>query len=159
PEDTLLLDYWNSSRGSAVIAVSRRRAGLFPIVVDEAPIRSFIQALAAGRSAGWRVQSAAIGARLLPPADWLSGVSRIVVVPDGLLSLVPVEVVAQGNQLIVERAAGPPPPTAATLFRSAPAPRWLPPWRLQIRAFADPVTGSNGLDGSAGGRLPASAQE
>jgi CHAT domain-containing protein len=44
-------------------------------------------------------------------------------------------------------------------LRSAAPPRWLPPWRLQIRAFADPVTGSNDLDGSAVGRLPASAEE
>ncbi len=40
PDETLLLDYWNSSKGSAVIAVSRQRAGVFPIVVDEAQIRT-----------------------------------------------------------------------------------------------------------------------
>jgi CHAT domain-containing protein/tetratricopeptide (TPR) repeat protein len=159
PDDTLLLDYWNSPRGSAVIAVSRQRAAVFPIGVDEAQIRTFIQTLAAGRSATWRAQSAAVGTRLLPPDDWLAGISRIVVVPDGVIALVPVEVVTQGNQLIVERAAVTYSPTAATLLRSAAPPRWLPPWRLQIRAFADPVTGSNDLDGSAVGRLPASAEE
>jgi tetratricopeptide (TPR) repeat protein len=158
-DDTLLLDYWNSSRGSAVIAVSHRRAAVFPIVVDEAQIRAFVQGMAAGRSAGWRSQSAMIGTRLLPPEDWLTGVTRIVVVPDGVIAQVPIDVLGRGNQLMVERAAVTFSPTAATLLRSAPAPRWLPPWRLQIRAFADPVTGSNDFDGSAGVRLPASAQE
>lgn len=161
PDRTLLLDYWNSPQGSAVIAVSRRRASVFPIVVDDAQIHTLIDTVAAGASASWREQGRAIGSRVLPPLEWLAGVDRIVIVPDGVLALVPFDVVGAGGQFILERAAVTYTPTAATLVRDTPSRRWLSPWTLQIQAFADPVVTAEDFDGSAGtrGRLPASAEE
>ena len=155
---TLLLDYWHGPDASAVIAVSRRRAAVFPIVVDEAQIRTFGEALAAGASPDWRDASRRLGTQLLPPLDWFDGVDRIVVVPDGALSRVPFDVVTAGDRLIVELAAVTHTPTAATLLRSAPVRAWLPPWILQLRVFADPVVGTD-EPASVHARLAASAEE
>jgi len=161
PDRTLLLDYWNGPNASAVIAVSRQRAAVFSIEVDETQIRKLVETLATGPSATWREQSSAIGSRLLPPPQWLTGMDRILVVPDGVLALVPFDVAVSGNQLLVERAAITYTPTAATLLRSSAGPGWLAPWKLQLRAFADPVVGANDVSVPAAptGRLPASADE
>jgi CHAT domain-containing protein len=161
PDRALLLDYWNGPQGSAVIAVSRRRAAVFPIVVDEAQIRTFVETLTAGRSTSWREQGSAIGSRLLPPLEWLADVDRLVIVPDGLLALVPFDVASAGGQLIVEQAAVTYTPTAATLLRNLSGRKWLWPWALQLRAFADPVVGPTDLEPTARprGGLPASADE
>ena len=160
-DDSLLLDYWNAPQGSAVIAVSRRRIGVFPIHVDDAEVQRFVDALAAGPSAAWRDQALAIGSQLLPPAEWFTGVEHVVVVPDGTLALVPFDVLGAGGQLVVERAAVTYAPTAAILIGTREAARWLPPWKLQLRAFADPVQDSRDQDGESavGARLAASAGE
>ena len=160
-DGTLLLDYWNAPQGSAVVAVSRRRIGVFPIHVDDAEVQTFVDSLAAGASAAWRETSLAIGAQLLPPSDWFTGVEHLVIVPDGALALVPFDVLGVRGQLVVERAAVTYAPTAAILVGTRAAPRWLPPWRLQLRAFADPVEGSRDQDGDSavGVRLAASAGE
>ena len=161
PERTLLLDYWNSPQGSALVAVSRRRAAVFPIQVDDAQVGTFADTLAAGRSTAWRGQSAALGSRLLPPREWLDGVERVVIVPDGALALVPFDVLGAGAQLVVEQAAVTYAPTAAILLRERTGARWLPPWKLQLRAFADPVAASGQLaaDSPMPARLTASAEE
>jgi len=64
--------------------------------------------------------------------------------------------------LLIERAAVSSTPTAATLLRERPRSRgWVPPWRLQLRVFADPRFASADLDDAAQlhGRLDASADE
>ena len=155
PERTLLLDYWNGPAASAVVAVTRGRAAVLPVIADDAEIRSLVDLLAAGPSGGWRDFSRRVGSHLLPPADWFRDVDRVVVVPDGVMARVPFDVLSAGERLLVEFAAVTSTPTATTLVRSARVRSWLPPWVLQVRAFADPVAGQ-----SAGApRLPASAAE
>ena len=160
-DGALLLDYWNGPQGSAVVAVSRRRIGVFPIHVDDAEVQTFVDSLAAGPSAAWRARSVAIGSQLLPPSDWFDGVEHLVIVPDGALALVPFDVLGVGAQLVVERAAVTYAPTAAVLVGTRPPTRWLPPWRLQLRAFANPVDDSRDkeTDSGVGARLAASAGE
>ncbi|PYR21906.1 MAG: hypothetical protein DMF94_06460 [Acidobacteria bacterium] len=162
PDRALLLDYWSSRQGAAVIAVSRTRAAVFPVEADPLQIKALIDTLAAGPSKNWRDLAAAAGRRLLPPSDWFEGMERVLIVPDGALALVPFEVLPVGNGLLIERAAVTYTPTAATLVRDRPrGPGWLPPWRLQLRAFADPAFEPAELDevGQLRGRLSGSAEE
>jgi tetratricopeptide (TPR) repeat protein len=162
PERALLLDYWSGQQGAAVIAVSRTRAAVFRVQSDPLQIKTLIDTLAAGPSEDWRALGAAAGARLLPPSEWFEGIERVLIVPDGAVALVPFEVLTVGERLLIERAAVSYTPTAATLVRNKPrGPRWLPPWQLQLRAFADPVFESAGLDDvtQLRGRLSGSAEE
>jgi tetratricopeptide (TPR) repeat protein len=156
---TLLLDYWHSPRGAAVIAVTRERAAVFPLRVDEAAIASFVDVLAAGPSTTWRDLGAALGAKLLPPAEWLEGIDRLVIVPDGALALVPFDALSTDRRLIVERAAVSYTPTASTLLRSSESEGWLPPWKVQVEVFADPLAQQPPGGEGQGGALPASAEE
>ena len=48
PAGALLLDYWHSSQGAAVIAVSRSRAAVIPLEVDERTLVSLIDAMSGG---------------------------------------------------------------------------------------------------------------
>jgi tetratricopeptide (TPR) repeat protein len=147
PEGLLLLDYWQSANGSAVIAVSRSRAAVIPVEADTARIQELIDAMSAGASPNWRALAQDVASRVLPSPDWFAGVDRVVVVPDGALAIVPFEVLPIDGRLLIERAAVSYTPTAATLVRPrSPARDWVPPWRLQLRVFADPVFASAALD-------------
>ena len=161
PEHALLLDYWNSPLGSAVIAVTRTRAATVRVDVDETRIKALIDDLAAGPSSAWRGLAAAVS-QLLPPLDWLDGITRVIVVPDGATALVPFELLPVRAGLLIDRAAVSYTPTAATLMRQPPRdPGLRLPWRLQLRAFADPVFASASLDDAAQlqGRLSAARDE
>jgi CHAT domain-containing protein len=99
---------------------------------------------------------------MLPPAQWFDGISHVVVVPDGILALVPFDLLSVGDRLVVQRAAVTYTPSAATLLRAAPGGfRWRAPWHLQLEAFADPIVRSAALDDLARirTRLEASAGE
>ncbi len=160
PARTLLLDYWHSPQAATVVAATPGRAATFPIQVDEPRLRSLVDALSAGPSGSWRPEAGTIAAKILPPADWFENVDRIIVVPDGPIALVPFDVLPVGSQLLVERAAVTYSPTASTLLRPAALTRWLPPWKLQLVAFADPVVTSSEFDSeSAPGRLTSSSEE
>lgn len=162
PERMLLLDYWHSPQGAAVIAVSRTRAAVIPVGLDERQITALIDAMAAGPSSHWRDLAREIGPRVLPPPDWFDAIDRVAIVPDGALALVPFEVLPVAGRLLVERVAVSYTPTAATLLRAPPRTRgWVLPWKLQLRVFADPVFTSAELDNAppVQGRLEASADE
>ena len=142
----LLLDYWHSPIGSAVVAVTRTRAAAIALAADDAPIESVIGSLAAGPSADWRRLTTALSP-LLPAADWFDRIDHVIVVPDGEIALVPFELLPLGDRLVLDRVAVSYSPTAATLLRAAPVdPGLQPPWRVQLRAFADPVFASATLD-------------
>ena len=162
PERMLLLDYWQSPQGAAVVAVSRRRAAAIPVEVDASQLSALIDAMAAGPSPGWRILAAAIASRVLPPADWFDAIDHVAIVPDGALALVPFETLPVAGRLLVERVAVSYMPTAATLLRQPPpTPRWVFPWQVLLRIFADPVFTSAELDAPEPrrGRLAASADE
>jgi tetratricopeptide (TPR) repeat protein len=163
PHGTLLLDYWSSAHGVAVVAATRERAALLPLAVDDGAVKALIEALepAAGRD-DWRTAARALGRQVLPPPDWFNAVTHVIVVASGSLSLVPFEVLSRGERLLIEDAAVTYTPTAATLLRAPLAtPRWSPPWSLQLRAFGDPTFGDAILEEPASfqPRLPSSAKE
>lgn len=160
PEGTLLLDYWHSAAGAAVVAVTRERAGVFPLAVDERAIAAFADQLSAGPSSSWRGQGEALGAALLPPQEWLDRARRVVIVTDGALALVPFDALGVGGRLMVERAPLSYVPTAATFMLATSRPRWLAPWEPQIEAFAAGPTGEEQETSEGeGAALPAAAGE
>ena len=162
PPRVLVLDYWNSPAGSAVIAISREQAGVVPLQIHDGDIRGLIEAVS-GPGSRWRDIAAAVARQVLPPERWFNEISHVIVVPDGAVALVPFDVLPVGGHLLVERAATSYVPTAALLLRpSPPVSRWPgPPWRLQLSAFGDPIFGSAALDEPAHvrTRLTASAAE
>jgi len=146
PRGTLLLDTWSSSYGSAIVAITRDTATVTPIVVDRDEIERFIDDLSAGSSVGWKSAAASIGQHVLPRA-LPDGIGHVIVIPDGPLALVPFELLPIGSRLLIEQAAVSYAPTAAMLFhRAAKSPRFVPPWTLELRGFADPVFASAALD-------------
>jgi tetratricopeptide (TPR) repeat protein len=162
PARVLLLDYWNSQVGSAVVAVTRTRAAVLRVRVDEADVKALIDSLTSEPTAAWRRPARAIATGVLPPRDWFEGIDHVIVVADGALGLVPFELLGDGDSLLIERAAISYTPTAATLLRpDPPTPRWTPPWRVQLQAFAEPVVSSAGFDDPEALRagIGASAQE
>jgi tetratricopeptide (TPR) repeat protein len=147
PANALLLDYWNSRAGSALVAVTRTRTTVLPVSVDEAHVKALIDGLASGPTYDWRGLAQVIARGVLPPRDWFNGIHHVIVVADGALALVPFELLGDGESLLIERAAVSYTPTAATLLQPAtPTPRWAPPWRLQLQAFASPVFSSARFD-------------
>jgi len=140
PDGALLLDYWSSSTESALVAVTRTRAAAFPVTVNDADVKAFIDGLAAGPKETWRQHSRSIAAQVLPPATWFNAIDHVIVVPDGALALIPFELLPVGDGLLIQHAAVSYTPTAATLLRDVRGPSsWSPPWRLELEAFADPV--------------------
>ncbi|HEX8170836.1 MAG TPA: CHAT domain-containing tetratricopeptide repeat protein [Thermoanaerobaculia bacterium] len=153
-DDTLLLDYWTSSSGAAVVAVTKRSAAIHPIRVDAASIRALDEALT--RGADWTQAAATIAKQLLPP---LPSSRHLVVVPDGVLASIPFELLPLANGRVVEQRDVTYMPTAALLLRPARrAHRFAAPWTTILRAFADPLFGSAPL-GDAPARLAGSAKE
>jgi tetratricopeptide (TPR) repeat protein len=161
PGGTLLLDYWHSALGSAVVAVSRDRAAVIRLDVDDGELNTLVDVVSAGPSSDWHERSRDFARRVLPPLDWFEGIDRLIIVPDGALAVVPFDALPVRDHLLVERAAVSYMPTAATLLRDPVRPRrWIPPWRLQLRAFADPRIADDADDASPRrGRLDASADE
>jgi hypothetical protein len=160
PPGVLLLDYWSSPHGAALVAVTRARASLVPVTVNGGHIRALLQAVDE-RHDEWRIAAERVAAEVLPREEWFEGIEHVIVVADGALAFVPFELLPAGDALLVERAAVSYTPTAATLLRPAPAiTAWAPPWRLQLRAFADPIFASASLDDtSVRQRLASSASE
>lgn len=145
PPGGVLLDYWWSARGSAVVAVSKDRAAVFRVAVNPASINRLLEALGSPGDR-WRASSAEL-ASLLPPHEWIDGATHLLVVPDGAIALVPFDVLPVNGRLLLEQVAVTYTPTAATLQLSSQAATDLRlPWTLQLRAFADPVFGAAALD-------------
>ncbi|MEO8660379.1 MAG: CHAT domain-containing tetratricopeptide repeat protein [Bryobacteraceae bacterium] len=159
-DGTAVLEYWVSRRGAAVLSVTKRGASLVPIVVDEAQVEALAAALAS--EGEWRARAAAVGQAVLPPGIVPTGVRRLLVVPDGALGAVPLEVLPFEGRLLVQRVAVSYLPAAGLAARATGAKagaRW--PWRTVLAGFADPVFTSEGeLEGATPlARLSSSAGE
>ena len=152
PSDALLLDYWTSSYGAAVVSVTSTAARVHPIRVDPASIRALADALP--RRGDWQAPAAKVAAQLLPPLP--ADKPHVLIVTDGALASVPFELL--GARPLVTDHDVTYIPTAALLLRPAKPPRrYASPWTPQFRGFADPLFGSTPLENV--GRLAASAQE
>ena len=160
PPRALLLDYWASRVGAAVVAIRRERAAVVPVRFDEGEIKAQIDGLAAGPSSDWEQRSAALSA-LLPSADWFDGIDHVVVVADGPTALVPFELLRVDGRALVQRVAVSYTPTAVTLLRPPPSGRLRAPWQLELVAFGDPIFGTATLDDDrrVRGRLSATSTE
>jgi tetratricopeptide (TPR) repeat protein len=161
PAGVLLLDYWSAPDGAARISVTRDAVHVDRVTASDAAVRRLLEAIAQEPPTDWRAAAAAIAPSLLPPV-LPPGTVQVIVVPDGVLSNLPFELLPVGPQLLVEHAAVSYAPTAALLFRIPPRQplvRW--PWAAELQAFADPVFTSADLDDRRSGprRLPASADE
>ena len=161
PAGTVLLNYWQSAAGSAVVAVSADRATITPLPVTPKQIVRLSDALTGGPSTGWVEAAADLSAAVLPP-NAIEGANHVIVVTDGALALVPFEVLSVGGVPLIDRVAVSYVPTAALLLTPRPAVGGLGwPWRRTVTAFADPIAGNASLDDPSlvRTRLAASASE
>lgn len=157
PVDTVLLSYWYSGSGAAVLRVTRSAASMTPLQVDADALTRL--ALAAERPDGaWTQAAADMAARLIPPGG-LNGATRLIVVPDGPLGFVPFEALIVDGAPVVARHSVRYLPTAAALLVPPRSRRpWRSPWSVGVAAFGDPLPGTDPWAASAP-RLPASATE
>ena len=164
---TLLIEYWVGPARMAALWVAAGQSGIVTrdlTPADTAAIRQFATAMPAARDAGWRTQSTQIGSILLAGIPATQAISNILIVPDGLLNLLPFEAlsIAAGKPLLVEQFAISYLPSAALLpAPGAQAPAPAAPWQRQMVAFGDPVPAAAGFfaDDLAWTRLPQSARE
>lgn len=150
PADAVLLDYWTSAHGAAVVVVTKTSADVRRVQIDAPAIRALADALA--RNAPWSEHATRIAAQLLPPLP--VGKPHVVIVTDGALASIPFEILGG----LVARRDVTYMPTAALLLRPAqPVRSFAPPWTPQFRGFGDPLFGSAALEQV--GRLPGTARE
>ncbi len=160
PANALLLDYWTSAAGSAVVSITKTTAQIRPITVDERAIRELSGALPRGAASAWKGAATTIAAQLLPPLP--DGFPHVIIVTDGALASIPFELLPRANRLLIEDHDVTYAPTAAMLLREeAPIHRFAAPWSPRFRGFGDPVFGSAALEDPAQlrDRLTGSAAE
>jgi tetratricopeptide (TPR) repeat protein len=154
-KDTLLIEYWSGGAASALLWISSSASGIVkqPAGADDIRnVQRFADAVSRVDPVGnaWRDASVAAGRVLLSglPDDVVSsvssGVTRLLVVPDGPLHFVPFEAltIPGGRDLLVERFDVSYLPSAAFLaYRGGEARRsWKWPWQRELVAFGDPQT-------------------
>ena len=166
---TVVLAYWVGRRRSAVLWMTQSAAGVaerkFTDHEAERVLR-LVDLLAGDSGDGWRREAEALGEVLLGGLDALRrpGLRRVVIVPDGVLSYLPFEVLKgpSGGPLVETAEVFYLPSTTVLLRPEKRGERWNPPWRRQLVAFGDPQPQETGerLAGDARwGRLPESAAE
>ena len=144
--NSMLLDVWTGAESLAIVWISPSRAGF---VRHDSAIKDagekFIAALQTG-TGQWRRSSRLLGDLLfagIPLAP------RLVIVPDGPLSAIPFEVVAEpgSNSLLIEHSEISYLPSAQFLIREQASKKLLFPWQRQMVALGDPpVSKSDVLD-------------
>jgi tetratricopeptide (TPR) repeat protein len=144
PPGVMLLEYWSGAASGAVVWVSPAGAGIVRLATgaeDGQEIQRFADAVRQPGE-GWRAESVAAGRRLLSGLPGLEGVTRLLVVPDGPLHLVPFEALTPPGtpHLLVEQLEVGYLPSAALLVHREPARGrgWLWPWQRELLAFGDP---------------------
>ncbi len=161
PAGTVLLEYWFSELGSAVIVIGRDRVSSTSVTATAAEVAALNTALTRPDSADWPSLARTLGSKLVPVGA-LGDATHVAIVVDGALSLVPFDVLTVNDRLLIEQAAVSYLPTAALLLANRPAPEsWRAPWRTVLTAFADPIAPAARLDRPAAfeARLAASALE
>jgi CHAT domain-containing protein len=184
---SVLIEYWICPGRVAALWIARGGSGVTTRTLtagDTSGIRQLAAALPAARgNAEWRTQAAQIGQLLLGGIPTGPAVTHLLIVPDGMLYLLPFEALSPGAsaQLVVEQFAVSYLPSAALILGTdRPVPRrafgatWgvpagpgsVPgfsafPWNRQLVAFGDPLAPAGGVlaDDRRWSRLPDAARE
>jgi CHAT domain-containing protein len=171
---TALIEFWAGADSVAAVWVTRDAAGISQSHFSPAEMdafQRFVTGLPDNLSSDWRKDVQKIGAML--PKDIApfsqDSYSHVLVVPDGFLSLLPIELLptASGQPLLESRDITYM-PSAVLLLRgtmqNASATRW--PWQQQLVGFGDPAVIGGGESlltstprGEISGSLPASGDE
>lgn len=131
----VLVEYWLGPRGGAALWASSRESGIVPVRIT--PDRA--TAIARGiQQDDWRPWSDAGGEALLSALP-IGAASRLLIVPDGALSRIPFEALAQGGRLLVQSATVSYLPSASVLLREHRPSGFAFPWQKLLVAFGDPV--------------------
>jgi tetratricopeptide (TPR) repeat protein len=155
----LLLEYWSTASASAALWISRTASGIVSQAASAHDIARVQRLSDAVSREGdeWRPASVAAGNLLLAGLPDLTGVTRMLVVPDGPLHHLPFETLTIPNTstLVVERFDVSYLPSAAFLVhRTAESRRtWKWPWERMLVAFGDPPVPTAAPDGAALPRL------
>lgn len=138
PGEAALLYHAGKSR-SFLLWVTRAQAGLRPISLTESQAARSLDEVRANIDAAPAAKRT-LAAALLDPLTRLPGsIRRLWIVPDGILALLPFEILPFPNAPLIERFEVVYLP-AASLLRTQPPPssalHW--PWQRQLVAYADP---------------------
>ncbi len=149
---TLLLEFWAGAGGAAVVWITRTGFGIVrePFSSDDLDqLSSFSRDLPNSAGEIWKDRSKRVGKLLLSGIEPLENreLRHLLVVPDGILSALPFETLAigdQGRSLLVERFDISYLPSSSILLRPEPAHEhsWHWPWKRGLLAFGDPTIAS-----------------
>ena len=143
PSHTVLLSYWYSAAGAAVMRVTRESASVTIVRVSPASLQRLMASLRQAGSDEWRHAAAELAQELIPERA-LDGMRRLVVVPDGPLGLIPFEVLPRGTDPLVNQMSVRYLPTSAALLAAVgDRPAWRAPWTHSLVAFGDPLPGKD----------------
>ena len=170
PPSTLLLEFWTSKNQIGVIWCTREACGAAQNQLSREQLNNVIQFLRNtpdNLGDNWRQQIAILSEILPADLSRMPDVQSVLIVPDGWLSTVPLELTpTRGGQLFIERFDISYLPTAALLRRGkagADSLHW--PWQRQLVAFGDPMARAkqdHDSEFEGGGelqRLPYAAEE
>jgi CHAT domain-containing protein/tetratricopeptide (TPR) repeat protein len=173
---TALIEFWAGADGVAAVWVTREAAGISQSHFSAAEMdafQHFVTELPENLSSDWQKDFQKISTVLLHDVTPIAQdrYSHMLVVPDGFLSLLPIELLptASGQPLLENRDVTYM-PSAVLLLRgamqnaSSTRTRW--PWQQQLAGFGDPAViggGESSLTsaprGEISGSLPASGDE
>ena len=155
---SLLLDIWTGTGSVAIVWISSSRAGYIRRVCHiQEEAERLLAALEVG-SEQWRNESRLLGDLLL---SGIPSAPQIVIVPDGPLSLVPFELIAepQSRSLLIELSEISYLPSAQILLRKQAPNSMLLPWQRQMLALGDPPVSNSDVFNLGWQRLQFSGTE
>ena len=155
---SLLLDIWTGSGSVAIVWISSSRAGYIRHACNiQEQTERLIAAIHAG-SEQWRDESRLLGDLLL---RGIPSAPQIVIVPDGPLSLIPFELIAepQSRSLLIELSEISYLPSAQFLVRKQAPNSVLLPWQRQMLALGDPPVSNSDILNPGWRRLQFSGTE
>jgi tetratricopeptide (TPR) repeat protein len=162
----LLLEYWTSAAGSALVWAASTTAGIVQQARsgDESQAIQALSDRVSQPGDSWRPASITAGRTLLSGLPDLRAVTRLIVIPDGPLHFVPFEAltIPGTNDLVIEKFAVSYLPSSTFLVRHGlpQMRRWKWPWQRELVAFGDPPAERDRLaDGPDLARLSYATEE
>lgn len=144
-EGTMLVSYWMGPVQLGCLWVTRSKAGHAVQAIgdeDKVRIRQFIRDTATAGSANTEPLAAEVG-ELLLPFERESGIRRLIVVPDGLLTSLPFEALIVDGQRVLEKYEVSYLPAAAMAPRPVASRRPAYPWTPRSMWVAAPLSGDD----------------